>query len=83
MDNLRERLDQHYQWPADYTFKFVIPVDLRRQLEFLFEGEELQWRASRSAKYLSMTLVKSMPSSAAVLAIYERVHGQIPEAIAL
>ena len=40
---LKEKLDNHHNWPEDYTFKFVVPKgQVNEVLDVLPEGRTLQ-----------------------------------------
>ncbi len=67
-------LDQHYQWPAEYLFKFVVKAEDLAQLETIFEDTiilEKTKRDSRGAKYIALSVRAQMDSSDEVIAIYE------------
>ena len=83
MDSLKEALDSEYNWPAAYTFKFVVPKAKKQELESFFPSQLVEWKDSRTGKYVSLTCTQTMLSSDAVLEIYKEVKEQIPEAIGL
>lgn len=68
--SLREKLDQHYAWPALYTFKFIVPKGKEAQVKGLFPRHETAERASKNGNYTSVTVQMMMPSSNAVIEIY-------------
>jgi putative lipoic acid-binding regulatory protein len=70
IDSFREKLDQHYAWPALYIFKFIVPQGRERQVKDLFPRHETTERASSQGKYTSITVQMMMPSSDAVIDIY-------------
>ncbi len=69
--SLREKLDQHYAWPALYTFKFIVPNGKEQEVIQLFPQHAATQRASKNGKYSSITLQMMMPSSDAVISVYE------------
>ncbi len=73
--NFRTLLDDQTDFPTDYTFKFIVPLEHMPELQRLLDGYELQTRASRNGNYISTTLSPTMESSAEVIAVYERVSG--------
>jgi putative lipoic acid-binding regulatory protein len=75
-------LDQEYQWPADYLFKFIVPVQKEGEVRALFPRHEPQVRESKLGNYVSLTVLFRADSSDLVLAIYERA-AQIEGLIAL
>ena len=74
-DQFRRLLDEQNEWPAPYTFKFIVPSRGLDDLAALLEGFNLETRTSRKGNYISVTLTPLMPSSEAVIDIYERVSG--------
>lgn len=71
-DSFREKLDQHYQWPAHYTFKFIVPSGKEPEVRSLLPGQPVTEKISANGKYTSVTFQLSMPSADAVIAVYER-----------
>jgi len=69
-ESLREKLDQHYAWPALYTFKFIVPNGKEQEVIALFPQHTATQRASKNGKYSSITLQMMMPSSEAVISVY-------------
>lgn len=72
---LKAKLDAFESWPLEYTFKFIVPGEQRKELEALFTGYEYSLRPSRTGKYFSLTCTRQMPDSDAVIDVYERVSG--------
>lgn len=70
----RQLLDGHYQWPAVYTFKFIVPRASTEQLLCIFASNaEVSVRESSAGKYQSVTARMIMSSSDRVIAVYEAV----------
>ena len=72
LTRFREKLDQHYAWPSLYMFKFIVPSGKEDQVKRLFPTHTTTEKASREGKYTSVTVQMMMPSSDAVIAIYEQ-----------
>jgi putative lipoic acid-binding regulatory protein len=70
--SFREKLDQHYEWPALYIFKFIVPKGKEQQVKDLFPGRTTTDRPSRQGNYISLSVEMVMLSSDAVVEIYER-----------
>jgi uncharacterized protein len=71
LNNFREKLDNHYAWPALYTFKFIITAGKEDQLKKLFPNHVSSQKASKNGKYTSITYTMMMPSSDAVIEVYQ------------
>lgn len=79
--NFKELLDEQYQWPTTYLFKFVSPLDKIEKLEEIFEGQDIAKRPSRTGKFISLTISSAMNSSDEVVSVYKEVNsiqGVIP-----
>jgi uncharacterized protein len=73
-ETFRRRLDEHYTWPAVYTFKFIVPKTSAKELLSVFESNtDRSVRESGKGNYLSLTVRMIMPSSENVIAVYEAV----------
>ena len=69
---LKEKLDNHHNWPENYTFKFVVPKDqVNELLDVLPEGKTLQ-KESKTGKYISVTLVIKAKHSDEVVDVYRK-----------
>lgn len=63
-------LDEQNEWPARFTFKFIVPKSQLTALERVLDGLEFDVRKSRKGNYLAVTATPIMESSDAVLRIY-------------
>lgn len=75
-------LDDQEDWPAAYTFKFIAPAALVDEVKALLDSDVITTRASSKGTYVSVTAIRTMPSSQAVIDVYERV-GTLEGVIAL
>ena len=73
ISNFRTKLDEHYGWPALYIFKFIVPIGKENELKNLFPLHTSTDKLSTQGNYISVTFRMMMPSSDAVIEIYERV----------
>lgn len=69
-NSLKEKLDQHYAWPALYTFKFIVPNGKEKEVTSLFPNHIATEKASKNGNYISITLQMMMPSSESVIEVY-------------
>jgi putative lipoic acid-binding regulatory protein len=72
MKSFREKLDQHYAWPSLYMFKFIVPSGKEEAVKKLFPKHIFSEKHSREGKYTSVTVQMMMPSSEAVVTVYEQ-----------
>ena len=80
--SFKEQLDRSHAWPVLYTFKFIVPKGLEEQVRSLFPKHTPTERLSKTGKYTSITVQMMMPSSDAVIEVYETA-GKIEGIIAL
>ena len=71
--NFKNLLDQQYQFPCYYTFKFVVPNGQKAILVgSLGEGIMVKERSSKGGKYVGLTFSQIVSSSDEVIAIYHK-----------
>jgi putative lipoic acid-binding regulatory protein len=71
-DSFREKLNQHYRWPALYMFKFIIPTGQEPDVRNLFPHHPVTEKTSAKGKYTSVTFELMMDSAESVIAVYQR-----------
>lgn len=69
--NFRDKLDSHYAWPSLYTFKFIVPTGREEEVKNLFPKHTSSAKLSKNGKYTSITINMMMPSSDAVIEVYQ------------
>ena len=69
--NFREKLDQHYAWPALYRFKFIVPTGKEAEVKALFPNHTTTERPSKYGNYTCVTTEAMLPSADAVIEIYQ------------
>jgi uncharacterized protein len=69
----RELLDQNYQWPDYYVWKFIVKVDSQDQVKAHLSQHELQVKVSQNGSYVSITARKLVTSTDEVIELYELV----------
>ncbi len=72
-DKLKALLDEKYEWPAQYKFKFIVPHKSSDSLLEVLDTENLEKRPSKSGKYVSYTSLQTVKSSNHVIEIYKSV----------
>ena len=70
----KKQLDDHYQWPSKYLFKFIVPRGHEGEFEDIFPGEILKFRSSKGGKYISISADVVMNSSEEVMDIYRKAY---------
>lgn len=73
INNFRIKLDEHHSWPTVYIFKFIVPKGKENELKNLFPLHISTDKISTQGNYVSVTFQMMMPSSDAVIEVYERV----------
>lgn len=80
-DKFKELLDQSYQWPDYYEFKFIIKTDDKSQILELLTGFTIHETPSKKGNYTSISARKLMKSTEEVIQVYELISpikGVIP-----
>lgn len=72
IESFREKLDRHYAWPSLYMFKFIVPTGKEDQVKKLFPLHDTVEKQSKQGNYTSVTIQMMMPSSEAVIHVYEQ-----------
>jgi putative lipoic acid-binding regulatory protein len=70
VNSFREKLDNHYAWPALYIYKFIVPTGQEDQVKKLFPLNTATEKQSKKGNYTSVTIQVMMHSSDAVIEIY-------------
>ncbi len=71
----KEQLDDHYEWPAKYLFKFIVPYQKVDEIIRVFpEDQPVIQRASSGGKYVSISADVMMKSSEEVMTIYRNAY---------
>ena len=83
-EKLKAQLEEGFDWPLVYMFKFIVPADNSRvaQVEALFNSKEAQinTRTSRKGNFISITAKEMMMSPERVIEKYleaEKIEGLI------
>lgn len=70
-EKFRIQLDEYYAWPSLYAFKFIVPSGKEGEVKALFPNHNISEKPSKNGKYISLTAEAMLPSSEAVIKIYE------------
>ena len=83
-EKLKSQLEEGFEWPTLYMFKFIVPADNQRlaQVENLFNTREssVRIRESSNGNYVSITAKEMMMSPERVIERYleaEKIEGLI------
>ena len=81
--SLKEKLDDHSDFPSVYMFKFIIPADNHKLalVEALFDDNAIvTTRQSKTNKFISITAKEMMTSSDQIIKVHqaaEKIEGII------
>ncbi|WP_421942911.1 DUF493 domain-containing protein [Pedobacter sp.] len=72
--NLKEKLESVQQFPGVYCFKFILTGGLDKvdDLRKILPDEEFIEQASKTGKYVSITINKKVENADEVIAIYKQ-----------
>ena len=78
-DKLKESLDNSSTYPSKYLFKFIVPTTKNQLKEvkdiFDLPGVVINTKASKTNKYISVSITKVVKSSDEIIAKYKEVAG--------
>jgi hypothetical protein len=67
----RELLDESYQWPDYYEFKFIVKIDDKDQILNKLSGYTIVETPSKKGNYIAISARKLMKSTQEVLDVYD------------
>ncbi len=70
--DFKELLDNQYNWPADYLFKFIVTKEFKEELLVVLGGHKAIEKPSSKGKYVSVSLRILMHSAEEVMAMYTK-----------
>ena len=71
-ESFKKSLDEEYNFPATYNFKFIVATELKNKVIDLLPEAKCSEKKSRNGKYTSVTLTSVMKNSSEILYIYEK-----------
>jgi len=81
-EKFRELLDQSYQWPDYYEFKFIVKIAEKHHLLAKLRGFTVSENPSKNGNYVAITARKLINSTQEVIDVYEGVS-KIPGIMSL
>lgn len=68
--DFKELLDNQYNWPAEYLFKFIVNQEFKDQLIQIFEPHKVIEKPSSKGTYISITARVLMHNAKEVIDFY-------------
>ncbi|ANW96794.1 hypothetical protein AXE80_11120 [Wenyingzhuangia fucanilytica] len=82
--DLKEKLENNTKFPSDYLYKFIVPTSKNqvKEVEAVFNntGAVITTKASKTGKYISLSVVLKVKNADEVIANYyavEKIEGLI------
>jgi putative lipoic acid-binding regulatory protein len=72
VNSFRQKLDEHYAWPALYVYKFIVPTGKEDLIKEIFPFHPVTEKLSKQGNYTSVTIQMMMQSSDAVIDVYRK-----------
>lgn len=72
MNSFKEKLESQNDFPALYMFKFIVPSGKENEVANLLPNNEMKLKVSTKGTYVSATIKAMMPSSDAIIKVYQR-----------
>ena len=74
IESFREKLDKEYDWPALYTFKFIVPKERTPEVKKLFQNHDVIEKVSSNGNYVSITSKVMAQSSDYIIDVYLKAN---------
>ena len=68
--SFKEKLDNEYQWPSLYSFKFIVPKGQEEEMKVIFYQHEVKEKSSSKGNYISVTANVMAKSSDIIIDYY-------------
>lgn len=81
-NSFREKLNEHYTWPARYPFKFIVRAGTQQAVYALMPHAVFKENKSANGKYVSVSFESEVANAEAVISIYKKAS-QIEGLLAL
>tara|TARA_B100000686_G_scaffold321042_1_gene373322 strand:+ start:528 stop:785 length:258 start_codon:yes stop_codon:yes gene_type:complete len=72
INDFRSAIDEEYDFPAEYSFKFIIKAESKLKILSLLPKSKVTERLSKNGTYVSVTLTQKMNNSEEIVYIYEK-----------
>ncbi len=72
-EQFRQLLDQTYQWPDYYVWKFIVKIEIQDHVISHLTAHEVNVKLSEKGNYVSISARKLVQTTDEVLEIYERI----------
>jgi putative lipoic acid-binding regulatory protein len=74
IENFRNQLEQHYDFPTEYPFKFIVPMGQIEKLKSLFPPGKISLKHSKTGKYVGVSCKLNVESSNQIIDIYNQAY---------
>jgi uncharacterized protein len=68
----KAKLEAQTSFPSLYMFKFIVPNGKEQEIKALLPNNQMDLKASSKGNYVSVTIKAMMPTSEAILEIYNK-----------
>lgn len=72
LSQLKLVIDETVEFPSEYLFKFIVPVESIHQILSFMQGMEIEQKASSNGKYISVSGKMIMNKSEEIILVYQR-----------
>ncbi len=71
IESFKNTLDQEYNFPCEYSFKFIVKNDFKEDVISLLPKAKKNIKISKKGKYVSITLSPIMKNADEIVYIYD------------
>lgn len=68
----KEKLEAQTSFPTLYMFKFIVPNGRESEISAIFPNNNISLKSSSKGNYVSATIQAMMPSSDAIMEMYDK-----------
>ena len=72
-EKFKERLETTHTFPGKYVFKFIVPRNMKKNIERILPDGVLSYRDSSKGNYISLSLKSIVKSNDEIIKVYKDV----------
>ena len=74
IEDFKNQLENHHDFPTEYLFKFIIPRDQITRLKNMIPRGKINTKKSKTGKYIGVSVKMNVKSSDEVINIYKEAY---------
>lgn len=74
IEKFKDQLENHYDFPTEYLFKFIVPFGQVDKLKSLLPPGKISIKKSKNGKYIGISCKLNVESSNQIIDIYKEAY---------